>query len=484
MKIKNKTLLLGLLSLFIGIHHSFAVNTKTETEKEKPNIILLVADDHGTDALGCYGNPVIETPNLDKLATKGVRFTNAYCTSSSCSASRSTILTGMYNHATGHYGHEHGYSHFSTFDHIKSLPIYLDEAGYHTARIGKYHLAPESVYPFEEVLRSPGRRSDIEMAEACSGIINGEEPYFLYFCYNDPHRSGPFPEVWHEPNMFGNVPGGHPGEEVKEYDPDEVIVPPFLPDTEETREELAQYYQSVSRIDQSVGRLMELVEASGKGKNTIVIYISDNGVAFPGAKTTTYEPGIKLPCIIHYPWMKNKGIANDAMISFVDLTPTLLDFAGIDASGLGMHGKSFKNIIEKEEPKDWDKIYASHTFHAITKYYPMRVVEDREFKLIWNIAWQLPYPFASDLLASSTWKSVARNNASHYGKRKVEKFIHRAEFELYDMKNDPHEVNNLANDPNYQDQLEAMKKDLKEFQSRTGDPWIVKWETREIYDGK
>jgi N-sulfoglucosamine sulfohydrolase len=129
-----------------------------ETQKLKdpntavPNIILLVADDHGTDALGCYGNSIIKTPHLDKLAADGVLFSNAYCTSASCSASRSSILTGRFSHGIGHYGHAHDYHHFSTFDTVKSLPQYLSEAGYLTARIGKYHLAPESVYSFDEVL--------------------------------------------------------------------------------------------------------------------------------------------------------------------------------------------------------------------------------------------------------------------------------------------------------------------------------------------
>ncbi|MCK4753057.1 MAG: sulfatase-like hydrolase/transferase, partial [Planctomycetes bacterium] len=107
---------------------------------KKPNIVLYVSDDHGLDALGCYGNPIIKTPNMDSLAAEGVRFTNAFCTSASCSASRSVILSGMYNHANGQYGHQHGYHHFVSFDKVKSLPVLLSEAGYRTARAGKLHV--------------------------------------------------------------------------------------------------------------------------------------------------------------------------------------------------------------------------------------------------------------------------------------------------------------------------------------------------------
>ena len=121
-------------------------------ESKRPNIVLIVSDDHGLDAAGCYGNPVIKTPNLDRLAAEGTRFTNAFCTSASCSASRSVILTGLYNHANGQYGHQHGYNNFHTFTNVKSLPVLLAEAGYRTGRIGKYHVAPEMVYKFNTAL--------------------------------------------------------------------------------------------------------------------------------------------------------------------------------------------------------------------------------------------------------------------------------------------------------------------------------------------
>ena len=125
---------------------SQCVNASSQTS---PNILLIVSDDHGIDDLGCWGNPVIKTPNLDRLADDGTRFTQAYCTTASCSPSRSTILTGLHNHANGMYGLQHTYHHFQSFDNIGSLPVYLSQVGYRTARVGKFHLAPESVYKFE-----------------------------------------------------------------------------------------------------------------------------------------------------------------------------------------------------------------------------------------------------------------------------------------------------------------------------------------------
>ena len=148
----------------------------------KKNIVLFVADDHGQDA-GCYGNPVIKTPNLDSLARGGTRFTHAFATTASCSASRSVILTGLYNHRTGQYGHQHDYHHFVSFPDIKSLPVLLAGAGYRTASVGKYHVAPEEVFHFGEYI--PGAsRNPVEMADNCRDFIAADsgQPFFLYFC--------------------------------------------------------------------------------------------------------------------------------------------------------------------------------------------------------------------------------------------------------------------------------------------------------------
>ncbi len=448
-------------------------------ENKRPNVVLIVSDDHGLDALGCYGNPVIETPNLDALAAGGVRFTNAFCTTASCSASRSVILSGMYNHANGQYGHQHSYHHFISFPNVKSLPVLLTEADYRTGRIGKYHVAPDEVYKFDVAL--PGNsRSPVQMADNCRDFVSGDDnkPFFLYYCTSDPHRGGGTAnELPGKPDRFGNRPrGAYPGVDEVKYDPKDVVVPPFLPDLPECRAELAQYYQSVSRVDQGVGRLMRVLRRAGKYDNTVVIYISDNGVAFPGAKTTLYEPGMNLPCIVRDPRQKKKGIACDALVNFADLAPTILDFAGALPGKSPLQGRSFKSALNQEHPKGWDETYASHTFHEITMYYPMRVVRQRRYKLIWNIAHGLDYPFASDLWASSTWQATINAGKKHYGKRTVEAYLHRPKFELYDLENDPHEVKNLADDPEHQKVLEELKAKLKDFQKRTKDPWIVKWD--------
>ncbi len=441
------------------------------------NVVLVVVDDQGTTDAGCYGNPVIKTPNLDRLAAEGTRYTNAFCTTASCSASRSVILTGLHNHANAQYGHQHSYHHFRSYDRIESLSVLLSAGGYRTARIGKYHVAPEEVYRFEVVLRGDARNG-VQMAEACREFVaaDSERPFFLYFCTSDPHRGGGVvPDDPLRPDRFGNRKNGHRGVRPVEYDPAEVIVPPYLPDTPQCRAELAQYYQSVSRVDQGVGRLREVLEAAGVWDDTLLIYISDNGIAFPGAKTTLYEPGMRLPCIVRSPYQKKRGVVCDALITWADLTPTILDFAGVLEGADRFHGRSFLSTLEETSPGGFDEVYASHTFHEITMYYPMRVVRTRRHKLIWNIAHPLPYPFASDLWASSTWQDIHTRGAEHYGKRRVQAYLQRPRFELYDLAKDPHEIVNLAGSEEHAGTLEKLQKRLRAFQERTRDPWVLKW---------
>ena len=236
---------------------------------------------------------------------------------------------------------------------------------------------------------------------------------------------------------------------------------------------MGQYYQSVSRLDQGIGRLIEILKKAGKYENTLIIYISDNGIAFPGAKTTLYEPGIRLPCIVKAPRQK-KAFVQEGLISWIDITPTILDYAKVSADTANFHGRSFKKLVELKHVKGWDEVYGSHTLHEVTMYYPMRMVRGEKYKLIYNIAHQLPFPFALDLRQSPTW--ISTNNSSHYGKRGKENYIYRPPFELYDLEKDPDELVNLSGNPVYSKILEQMKEKIKDFQKRTNDPWIYKWE--------
>lgn len=467
---------------------------------KRPNIILIVADDHGMNDLGCYGNRAISTPNLDALASEGLRFTRAYATAPSCAASRSVILTGLYNHLNGMYGHVHSYHHFRSHEFLKSLPMYLEEiAGYRTARIGKYHVGPEEVFRFQRVLPSSGRNTAKMVEESIRFIETTNHPFFLYFCTNDPHRGGGRVEAHPlKPDRFGNRDEGYEGIEEYGISPDSVLVPAYLPDLPATRAELVQYYRSVNRVDQGVGKLMRYLKEAGKWDNTIIIYISDNGIAFPGAKTNIYEPGINLPLIVKNVNQQNAGSVTEALVNWSDLTPTILDLAGIlgpatdslknsfkDYAAGGQHlqtpvddfhGISFKNVLESPAEEARTESFASHTFHEITMYYPMRSIIKGDYKLIWNLAHPLPYPHASDLWASATWQEALESDNPKYGTRDISSYTSRPEFELYNLQEDPLESINLINSASHQELLMALQSRIKTFQQRTNDPWIVKWD--------
>ncbi|HNR30288.1 MAG TPA: sulfatase [Candidatus Hydrogenedentes bacterium] len=431
-------------------------NRAAAAPARRPNLLLYVTDDQGMDDAGCYGHPVIRTPGLDMLARHGTRFTHAFCTTASCSPSRSVILTGQYNHANGQYGLQHGYHHFSSHDTVRSLPVMLAEAGYRTACAGKFHVAPEAAYRFELQI---GGGAPLEMAENCRKAIETDDnrPFFLYMCTTEPHR--PFRRDGADP-----------------VSPEEVVVPPYLPDTPECREELAQYCMSVQRGDSGLKRVLELLQETGHWDDTVVLCVSDNGIPFPGAKTTVYDPGIRLPCVIRDPAVARQGGVCNAMITWADITPTLLDYAGGAPAGADFHGRSFRAALSEEDPEGWDEVYASHTFHEVTMYYPMRVVRTRRHKLIWNIAHGLEYPFASDLWRSSTWQGVLERGDTVYGKRTVDAYLHRPRFELYDLQEDPDEVRNLAEDPQHAAVLAELQAKLRAFQERTKDPWLLKWD--------
>lgn len=443
--------------------------------QKRPNIVLMVADDHGREALGCYGNPAIKTPNLDALARDGVRFDNSFCTSASCSPSRAVILTGLQNHTTGTYGLTHAKNHFSCFDGIRTLPAMLRQGGYRTGRAGKKHYAPESLFPFD-FNAADADRDDVRMSENCREFVRGAEPFFLYWCSKNPHRKAALKNHPLRPDNFGNPEKSFAGDQELEYDPAEVIVPSFLNDTPAARAELAQYYQSISRLDRGVGRLVDVLREAGKYENTVLIYVSDNGAAFPQAKTTLYDPGMRLPCIVRSPLHQTRGGVCAGLVTWADLTPTILEFAGLHENPEQFFGQSFARIIDVENPADWrGEIYAAHSFHGITGYYPMRAVRTRRHKFIWNIAWKLDYPFASDLWNAASWQAALRAGTAQCGARPVENYLRRPRFELYDLENDPDEINNLAGLSGSQALVEDFIVKIKQFQADTDDPWLHKW---------
>jgi N-sulfoglucosamine sulfohydrolase len=430
------------------------------------NVLLLVADDLGFQ-VGCYGDPKAKTPTIDMLAKNGTRFSHAFATVSSCSPSRASLLTGLYTHTSGQYGLAHAAHNFHTRDNVRSLPRVLRDAGYRTGIVGKVHVLPQKVYPFEvEATRNlGGNRNAVAMAREARRFFAdcGDKPFLLVMGFSDPHRAA---------RGFANDTT-FPGVKPARFGPADVTLPYFLPDKPDARQDLADYYQAVSRLDQGVGLTLDALKQTGNAGRTLVIFLSDNGPPFPGAKTTLYDAGVHLPLIVSSPAQRRRGLTCGGMVSWTDVMPTALDWAGV--KGPALPGRSFLPLLEEESPKGWDKVYGSHQFHEVTMYYPMRMVRDRHYKYIRNLAHPLDYPFASDLYDSPTWQGVLKRGDKFLGKRSVEQYVHRPPEELYHLDKDPDELKNVAGDPNYAAVLTDLRARLKEWQTKTGDPWLIKY---------
>jgi len=421
------------------------------------NIVLIVADDLGMQ-LGCYGNKVIKTPNLDALAKRGVRFTKAYSTVASCSPSRASIYTGMYTHQNGQYGLQHATHKQECYPWVQGLPNLLRSAGFWTGLIGKFHTGPESSFQWDRLMTKTKGRDPQSFAQHARDFIKAgdKKPFFLVVGFQDPHR--PF--------------SGDP--DVK-YDPKKIDLPYYLPDADAPRGDWADYYQSISRMDRGVGLILEVLRETGQLDDTLIIFISDNGPPFPGAKTTLYESGIHLPLIMAGPGLPS-GRTNNALVSYIDLTPTILEVAGAKTPSYKqtkLYGKSILAIAKDDNAKGWDAVFGSHQFHEITMYYPMRTIVTQKYKLIANLDHEKAYPFASDLWGSPSWQHIRTNKLKMMGERSVAAYMHRPKEELYDLTSDPNELKNLAADPAHAKTLGDLRTRLRTWQTETNDPWTI-----------
>jgi N-sulfoglucosamine sulfohydrolase len=430
------------------------------------NVVLIIADDLGLD-LGCYGNKAVRTPNLDKLAKRGVRFARAYATVSSCSPSRASIFTGLYTHQNGQYGLQHPPHSQQTHPWVQSLPNLLRAGGYWTGLIGKFHVGPDSVYNFHQVITkgTGGNRDVAAMARLAREFVSKREkrPFFLVYTFSDPHRAA---------KGFANEKFARDPAEVR-YDPGKVNVPYHLPDTPEVRQDLAEYYQAVSRMDRGVGLLLEVLREAGQLDDTLIVFISDNGIPFPGAKTTLYAAGIHLPLIVSCPGQP-QGRTSDALVSYVDLAPTILDWAKAKGpAGYNLPGQSLLPLLGGDGGKGREAVFASHQCHEITMYYPMRAIITKKYKLIRNLAHRQEYPFASDLWGSPSWQGILKRGDKMMGQRPVAAFLNRPEYELYDLSKDPNELRNVANDPAYAEVLADLRRRLQTWRRETNDPWLI-----------
>jgi N-sulfoglucosamine sulfohydrolase len=424
------------------------------------NVLLLIADDWSPIA-GCYGNSVIQMPNVDALASRGTRFPQAFCTTPSCAASRASILTGNYSHTHGQYGHSHSIHNFHTQLSMPSIPACLGKEGIATGIIGKLHVQPEEVYPwgYDGQQVKGGTRNVSGMADKAEAFFSeiGDRPFYLHMGFGDPHRD------------FGNKGTYENVGEVR-YSPDEVIVPDFLPDHPAVREELAEYYQAVSRLDTGIGMAVQALEASGRAQDTMIVVMSDHGMPFPGAKGSSFDSGHQCPLIIVRPDAEVNVCGG--LVNWCNIMPTVLEWCGVEIPET-LPERSVLPILDESDPEGWDETFYSHTFHEVTNYYPYRVLRGRRYKYVRNLFPELTTPLPSDLWASPTWQAVLSDNIEMMGKRPTERFLHQDAEELFDIETDPSESRNLIDDPDLKTVAEEMRQKVRKFRMDTQDPWVL-----------
>ena len=434
----------------------------------RPNILFVTADDLGL-VLGCYGEKRIRTPQMDRLASSGVRFTTAYVVQASCSPSRSGMFTGLYPHGNGQYGLVNtGYSLHERL-RAKTTPALLKGAGYRTGIIGKLHVDPEPSFPFDlRDTNNAATRQVRTVAPRAAEFIRsaGSSPFFLMVNFSDPHafRNASATGGWDFPPQVDGVPE-------KPLPPGPATVFDFQQiDTPEQRIRTAGYLNAVERLDIGIGMLMDALDKSGKAGDTLVVFCGDHGPPFARGKTTCYESGLRVPFFVRWPGVTKPGSVSSSMVSTVDILPTFLDAAGIP-SPHPLHGTSLRQAVTAGRP--WREFLAAEFhFHGAAPFYPRRAITDGRWKLIHNLLAGRAKPSTGiDGDQAMRFSRDPRYDGTPV-RRAFDTFADPPEFELYSLAEDPVEFHNLAGTTGGLSAQRRLSEALLQWRRQTDDPLL------------
>ena len=409
-----------LLLLFIATLYS-CKNTNSN-----PNIIIFIADDVSWDDFGCYGNTNVKTPNIDALAKNGIIFKNAYLTTSSCSPSRNSILTGRYPHNTGA-----AELHTEPPLEMISFAEILKKNGYFTLQAGKFHMGEYAKRGFSEVHDKKKINGDGGEKYWTTAIKERpkNKPFFMWFAAYDAHR------VWGENKFSGK------------HDPKNIKVPEYLIDSELTRNDLSNYYDEIYRFDFYIGEVIKKLKKQNVFENTMIIIMADNGRPFPHSKTRLNNQGVKTPFVVHFPKLNPTSRISKSLISSIDIAPTLIDLVEIEKPK-SFQGVSFLNILKRPHESFRNYIFSEHNWHDYESY--QRMVRNKRYLYIRNSRPKFPQEGPLDAINSPTY--IDLKNAQKNGtisEIQSEIFINpRPKEELYDLFKDPYQFNNLLLDEN------------------------------------
>ena len=428
-----------------------------------PNVILFIADDVSWNDLGCYGNTEARTPNIDRLAAKGRRFDEAILVASSCSPSRSSIITGRYPHNNGRASELHQ----PIAAHLPWFPRLLREAGWYTALVGKHHMTsdkpvtgeqPQPVpFDFVDSGNAPGNKGGHATWVKTLQERPKDKPFFFWFASLDAHRPWDADKEW-ETKLYG-----------PKHDPAKVIVPPYLNDDAATRDDLASYHNEITRWDYFIGRVVAELEQQGALDDTLILVMADNGRPFPRAKTRLHDSGMKTPFVAHWPkGIIKPGTATQSLISSIDIAPTVLSLAGV-AIPPTMQGLSFASVLANPTATPRKYAFSEHNWHDYEAH--GRSVRSEGFLYIVNARPQLAWQGPADSVHSPSFQSLrAVRDAGKLTPPQADVFLApRPAAELYRTDADPLQLQNLADDPNYTSVKARLAKLMTEWTEATGD---------------
>ena len=429
---------------------------------ERPNLIVFIADDIGWDDYGCYGNPAARTPNIDSLAKKGRRYSQAFLTASSCSPSRSSIITGRYPHNLGPAAE----LHLSVSPNIPWVSSALRDQGYYTALIGKNHMsvdfsAGKPPFPKRWDLVDQGRVPENSGLESkwveTLRQRPKDRPFFFWLAAADAHRGWDGDLQWNE-TLYGPM-----------HQPEDVIVPPYLSDDATTRKDLASYYNEVTRFDYFVGQMMSALQAENLLENTLVLVLADNGRPFPRAKTRLHDSGMKTALVAHWPaQLKSPGLSCESLVSSIDIAPTLLDAAGAERLP-SMQGVSLAPTFSDPNATVRRHAFSEHNWHDYEAH--ARSVRSDGYLYIRNHRVDKTWQGPADSVASPSHQSLlALKEKGQLTPAQADVFLTpRPSEELYFTASDPLQLNNLATAPEHSDARARLAHLLDTWMRETSD---------------
>ena len=410
----------------------------------RPNILLMIADDFTHRDVGCYGGQAY-TPTIDSLAKDGLKFTRCFQAAPMCSPTRHSLYTGMYPIKTGAYPNHTFVSRPNTI----SMAQRLQAGGYRVALSGKRHIGPEDVLPFEylpDPLNGKNHRAFLRSALAA------QQPFCLVLASHNPHSP------WTEGDR-------------SRYDAARLRLPPGWADTPETREDFRNYLAECTVLDGEVADALAMLAETGTEKNTLVIFLSEQGTSLPRAKWNLYDRGIQSACLVRWPGQVAAGATTAAMIEYVDILPTLLAVAGL-ARTSDLDGRSFLPVLQGQTADHKEFVFAQYTNRGVNNgsdHYGIRSVRSAQYKYIWNFTPRDPYANAS--LQSATYKSWVRAAAAGdvTARTAITRLLQRPEVEFYDVVADPEEMSNLAADPSLARERARHREQLDGWMLAQGD---------------